>query len=76
MVLTLKIIICIFLLAIGTTGFYMFQMFKGSLNTAEYEESSLLGKLLNQLLFIVLAAGLLSLSTFLIVTLFSTVTIN
>ena len=76
MVITLKIIICIFLLAIGTTGFYIFKMFKNSLNTTEYEESSLLGKLLNQLLFIVIAAGLLSLSTFLFVTLFSNVTIS
>ena len=76
MVITLKVIICILLLAIGATGYYIYNMFKASLKTDDYENSSLLGKLLNQLLFIVIATGLLSLSTFLLVTLFSKVTIG
>jgi len=76
MVITLKIIICIFLLAIGTTGYSIFRMFKDSIDNEDYENISLLGKLLNQLLFIGIASGLLSLVTFLLYVLFSPITIG
>jgi len=76
MVITLKIIICIFLLAIGIAGYSIFRMFKDSIDSEDYDNISLLGKLLNQLLFTTIAAGLLSLISFLSVVLFSTITIS
>lgn len=76
MVLVLKIVICILLLAITLTGYVVFNMFNSSFKTEDYENSSLMGKLLNQLLFIMIASGLTSLFAFLSVVLFSDLIIN
>lgn len=75
MVIVLKSVLTIFCLILILIGYYIYGMFKDSINSEDYENSSLLGKFISVSMFIIIMGSIACLLLFLIFLILSKITI-
>jgi len=66
----------IIIIAMGTVGYSVYKMFRASFKTNDFENSSIMGKMISQLLFYGISTGILTMIVFLLVIVFSKITIG
>ncbi len=76
MVIILKIVILIYVLVLGSVEYILYNQFKESKLTEEYDNSNMFGKLIAHSLFFITSSAIASTLIFLFYILFSKITIG